>query len=140
MANKKRGQIGVEYLIVVGFVTFAIISIIALAFFYSNEIKDRIRLNQVESFTDQLISSSENIFFAGEPSKTTVRLYLPEGVDGFVVNGNTILVTVKVSGGQNIREYESNVPLSLSGGMTLSEGLKKLTLEAYDDRVEITQA
>jgi len=34
----------------------------------------------VESFGEQLINSAESVYFAGEPSKTVVSLYLPEGV------------------------------------------------------------
>ena len=82
---KKRAQIGVEYMIIVGFVTFAIMSVLVLAIFYSGQIKDSIKLNEVENFVAQLISSAESVFFAGEPSKTTVRLYLPEGVESLEI-------------------------------------------------------
>ena len=68
-----KAQVGIEYMMVVGFVTLAIVSVLTLAYFYSDQIKDSIRLNQVESFAMQILNSAESVFFAGEPSKTTVK-------------------------------------------------------------------
>jgi len=135
--NSRNAQVGVEYMIIVGFITFAIMSVIALAFFYSGQIKDRIKLNQVEGFATQLVSSAESVFFAGEPSKTTVRLYLPEGVSDISVVSDAIIITTNVGGGQNKRAFTSRV--TLQGAITPEEGIKKLTLEAKLDHVLITQ-
>ncbi len=135
--NGKKSQIGIEYLIIVGFVTFAIISILTLAYIYSNQIKDKIKLNQVESFVLQLISSSESVFFAGEPSKTTIKLYLPEGVESITINTDNIIVTTRVNSGNNVRVFDSKVPLS--GSVSATEGTKILSLEAKADSVLISQ-
>lgn len=135
----EKSQVGVEYLIVVGFISFAIISILALSYFYSGQIKDRIRLNQIEGFASQLIGFSESVFFAGEPSMKTVRLYLPDGVDSIEINSNNIVIITTVSGGgQNKRAYESKVPLQ--GNITFTEGIKKLSLEAKQNYVLINQS
>jgi hypothetical protein len=136
IASCKRSQVGVEYLIVVGFITFAILSILTVAFFYSNRINDQIRLNQIESFATQVINSAENVFFAGEPSKTTISLYLPEGVQSIEVNADYIFITTTVSTTTNKRAYNSNVPLQ--GGITNTPGIKKITLEAKQSYVLIS--
>jgi len=138
LKKKSKGQVGVEYMIIIGFITFAIMSILALAFFYSGQIKDQIKLNQVESFATQLINSAESVFFAGEPSKTTVRLYLPEDVHSITVNTDYIFIITNVSSKTNQRAFYSKVPLS--GAITSTEGIKKLTLQAQEDSVLISQA
>jgi len=136
--SQNRSQVGVEYMIVIGFVTFAIISVITLAIFYSGEIKDRLRLTQVENFATQLINSVDSIFFAGEPSKTTVKLYLPEGVESInITQDYYLLITTRVSGGENKRVFESKVPMQ--GAISPGEGIKKLTLEARSNNVLISQ-
>jgi len=137
MVKNQKAQVGVEYMIIIGFVTLAIMSIVTLAYFYSGHIKDRIRLNQVENFASQLISSAESVFFAGEPSKTTVRLYLPEGVEDITIMTDQIIITTRVSSGLNKRGFESQVPLS--GTITSTMGIKKLLLQANDDDVLISQ-
>ncbi len=134
---KKRGQTGTEYLIIVGFVTFAVMAIVAIAFTMSNSTKDRLKMNQVESFANTLVKNAESLFFAGEPSKTTVTLYLPEGANNITITQYNIIIRVDSSSGQAIRLFESRVPLNgtISGG----EGAKNLILEAKEDYVLITQ-
>lgn len=138
MVKKKKAQVGVEYMVVVGFVSFAIIAIISLAFVYSGEIKNSIRLNQVESFANQLVNSAESVFFAGEPSKSTIKLYLPEGVESVEINSNSIFITTRVSGSLNKRAFDSKVPMQ-EGSINPGEGLKKLSIEAFSDYVKISQ-
>lgn len=146
---KTRGQAGIEYMILIGFVTFIIMSILVLAFVYSDRIKDRIRLNQVENFAIQLINSAETVFFAGEPSKTTVRLYLPEGITGLDIKcggggdplcpaGESyyLVASVRTSSGENIRAFKSKVPVQ--GAISVTTGTKELALEAKEDYVQVS--
>lgn len=132
----KKAQAGVEYMIIVGFITFAIISIFSLAIFYSGQIKDRIKLNQVENFAIQFVNSAESVFFAGEPSKTTIRLYLPEGVKNLELTSDHLIITVAVSSGENKRAYKSRVPIQ--GNISPGEGIKKLSLEAKEEYVLVS--
>ena len=131
-----KGQVGMEYMIIIGFVTLAIMSILAFAVFYADQIKDRIRLNQVEGFAVQLLNSAESVFFAGTPSKTTVSLYLPEGVEQITVATDYIVFNVRTSSGTNIRVFNSKVPLS--GTIQVAEGLKKISLEAQSTFLNIS--
>jgi len=133
---KQKGQIGIEYMIILGFVTFAILLVFVLAIFYSDQIKDKIKLNQVESFSIQLINSAESVFFAGEPSKTSVSLYLPEGVTNLTISSEYIIISVRTSFGENKKAYKSRVPLQ--GSISSGEGIKKLSLEAKENFVLIS--
>jgi len=133
---KKRAQIGIEYMIIIGFVTFAVLSVLALAFVYSSQIKDRIRLNQVGNFATQLVNSAESVFFSGEPSKATIRLYLPEGVENISIDSNYLIVTTHTSSGENKQSFKSRVPIQ--GTISSGEGIKKLSLEAKEDYVLVS--
>ncbi len=132
----KKSQMGVEYMIIIGFVTFAIISTLAIAIVYSGQTKDKIKLNQAESFSVQLINSAESVFFAGEPSKATISLYLPEGIADLNITTNYVVITISTSTGKNIISYKSKVPLN--GTISSVEGIKRLTLEAKNTFVQIT--
>jgi len=134
--NFRKSQAGVEYMIIIGFITFAVISIFILSIFYSGQTKDNLRINQVESFSIQLVNSAESVFFAGEPSKTVVSLYLPDGVKEIEIDGNNLIVTVSTTSGENKRAYESKVPIN--GTISTGEGIKRLSLEAKDDYVLIS--
>jgi hypothetical protein len=136
LKKRNRGQVGTEYMIIVGFVTLAITTILVLSLFYSNQIKDKIKNNNIESFATQLVSSAETVFFSGEPSKTTIKLYLPEGVEAIDIYVDMVVVTSRTSGGSlNIRAFQSKVPLN--GTLSNLEGLKKIVIEAKATHAQI---
>jgi len=134
--KRKKAQAGVEYMIILGFITFAITLVLVLAISYSGNIKDRVKLNQAENFATQLVNSAESVFFAGEPSKTTVRLYLPEGIQNIEIISDYLVITMKVSTGENKRAYKSRVPIQ--GNIAIGEGIRKLSLEAKEDYVLVS--
>lgn len=132
----KNAQVGIEYMIIIGFVTFVIMSVLVIAMVYSDQTKDRIRLNQVENFATQLLNSAASVFFAGEPSKTTISLFLPSGVTEINITTEYLIITTHTSSGENKRAFESKVPIS--GTISTSEGIKKLVLEAKEDYLLIS--
>ncbi|MEM3074443.1 MAG: hypothetical protein QW727_00675 [Candidatus Pacearchaeota archaeon] len=134
---RKGGQAGIEYLIIIGFITFAIISILSFAYFYINLSRDSIRINHVEKFAMQFINSAESVFFSGEPSKTVVNLYLPEGVKNIQITENMLVITTETSSGENVRAFNSKVPIQ--GEITPTKGIKKITFEAKKEYVLINQ-
>lgn len=133
MNISKRGQVGIEYIIVLGFVTFAIISILIIASFYSEMSRDQIRVTQAESFAKRLISSAESVFYAGPPSRATVLAYLPEGITEIYISSNDIIISMGTSSGNVKMAFSSNVPIS--GSISTSPGLKKIKLEAGSETV-----
>ncbi len=133
---KSNSQASVEYMIIVGFVTFLVIIIIGMAYFYSDLIKDKIKINQAETFAVQLINSAESVFFSGEPSKTLVRLYLPENVRSVEINSDSIVINISTSSGFNIRAFTSKVPLQ--GNISSSPGVKIFSIEAKNNYVLIS--
>ncbi|MCK5612411.1 hypothetical protein KAR91_61635 [Candidatus Pacearchaeota archaeon] len=135
MIKQKKGQVGIEYMIIIAFVTLVTISTLSLAIYYSGQVKDDIKLNQIENFAIQLINSAESIFFSGEPSKATVRLYLPSGVQSVAINSEGIYIIAQSSHGMNKRLFTSKVPLS--GTISSAEGTRKITITATSDYVLI---
>lgn len=133
----KKGQISAEYLIVVGFITFLVLTILAAGLFYSSQISDRIKLNQMNNFANKVISSSESIFFAGEPSKATINAYLPSGVEALDIYDKEIVFNISTSSGITVISYPSNVPLS--GLLSNSEGVKVIHITALSDKAVISE-
>lgn len=128
--KRKRAQVGIEYMIILSFVSFAIMVVFSLAIFFSGQTKDQIRLNQIENFAIKVVNSAESVFFAGEPSKTTLLLNLPDGVNDITVDSGGLIFRVNTISGENVRFFESRVPLS--GIIDKNEGTKKIVLIATD--------
>lgn len=131
-----KAQSSLEYLITVGFVTLLVTSVILIAYFYTGIFQDKIKNNQINAFAGKLISSAESIFYAGEPSKTSLELYLPAGVNNITVSGTTLIVNYTTGATQSVRAFDSRV--NITGAINRSPGVKRLTLEAKSDHVEIS--
>ena len=133
-----RAQVSVEYLIIVGFVTFLILSIIGVAFVYASNISDKIVSYQVESYSQKILSSAETVFYAGEPSKATFTAYLPKGVLSIEIIPEGIIINVSTSSGVTRSLYESTVPIQ--GALTPSFGVKRILVSAGTNVVSISEA
>ena len=132
-----KAQVGIEYLIIFGFVTFAVIGVLALAVLYSNSISDSLAFSQLDSFANKIISTSESLFYTGEPSKLTITAYLPKGIEGIVIANNEILFTIRTSSGENKMSFSSKVPIS--GSLSSTSGLKKIQIQIESNRAIISQ-
>ncbi len=137
LTGRNRGQASIEYLIMIGFVIFLIISILGISLFYSSLISDTVKTNHIRNFANKIISSSERVFYAGEPSLTTIIAYLPAGVEGLGIGGKEILLNFSTSTGITRISFSSNVPLS--GMITKSEGVKRIKIEATSTNVVISE-
>ncbi len=132
----QRAQVSFEYIVIMGFVTFIIIGILGVSFLYSNSIKDRIKMIQVNNFGNKVVSSAESVFYAGEPSKITIKGYLPEGVEEVDIQDDYIFISIQLSSGFTKISFSSEVPIQ--GSITNSPGVKNVEIEAQEDVVVIS--
>ncbi len=135
----KRGQISLEYLIVVSFVVFMVITLIGFSIFYTSGARDRIKINQLGNFANKLITSAETVYFAGEPSKVTITAYLPGGVQAFSVQDNSLVFDISTDAGVSTTAFTCSVPLDEGISFSLNEGAKKLKIEATASEVTINE-
>lgn len=134
---KERGQISIEYLIVVGFISVLVIAIIGISYLYASGVRDQIKSSQIENFAEKIVAESERVYYAGEPSRTTITAYLPAGVDSISVQEQSIIISYQLNSGQSTNAFPSNVPISLS--INADEGLKRISIVAQSDRVAVSQ-
>jgi len=138
MKRGLKAQISFEYLIIMGFVTFVILGILGIAFFYSGGIKDRIKITQMTDCANKIISTAESVFYSGYPSRATITCYLPEGIQApIIIDENELVFSLQTSTGKSTTSFTSNV--QLEGGIIATPGLKKIKLDAEVDKVRISQ-
>lgn len=131
-----KSQASIEYLIVIGFVTFVLIGILGVALYYSGTIKDRIQSLQINNCAGNIIDSAESVYYSGSPSKTTIQCYLPENVKSIDISENSLFVSYQTSSGISKTAFSSNVPLS--GNITVFSGLRKISITAETDSALIS--
>lgn len=134
----KKAQISTEYLIVMGFVTFVLIVILGIALSYSGAVQDSIKSTQQKEFAERIISSAEEVFYAGTPSKATINVYLPKNVKQIDIIEDNIVLTTETSTGTEKTAYKSNVPLT--GNLQINHGLNRVEIIATTNSAEISNA
>lgn len=137
MAGIKKGQISVEYIIIVGFVVFLVIGTLGVAIFYASGAKESIKFNQLNSFANKIVSSAETVYYAGEPSQVTISAYLPDGIEGIEIQGKDIVFNVSTGSGLTRIAFSSDV--AIEGTISITGGIKKIQLLATTDKVVLTQ-
>jgi len=130
-----------ELLILMGFLTFVIIGILGIGYFYSNTISDRIKANQINNFAKKITSTAETVFYAGEPSKATVSVYLPENTQSIQIIDNTVYIEYALTTGTNKVTYPSNVPIAQdsTAQITPTSGIKNIMIIANQTHSIISQ-
>lgn len=137
MVPRTKAQISTEYLIVFSFVTLLVIGLLSVAFFYSSTIRDQIVFSNLNRFARVIITDAEEVYYAGEPSRITIRPYLPSGVSNVTVGPDYILFSVGISSGVNVISFPSSIPLQ--GSLSAQEGVKRIQLIAQADHVLIQE-
>ena len=132
----KSGQSGIEYLIIIGFVTLAITIILITAYFYMGLSRDKINMNHIEVMANKIISSSESVFFSSSPSQTTIIVYIPKSIKFITLQDYNLIITASTSSGTTKRAFPSRV--KLQGSISVGEGSRKLTIKAEEDYVSIS--
>lgn len=135
MGKKRNAQVSMEYLVIMGFVTLAITINLGIAFIYSANIQDKIKLTQIENFGNKIISSAESIFYYGEPSKSTISAYLPKEVKEIIISDNELFLTIQLSSGLNKLSFPSDVPIS--GNISIVSGVQKIEIIADNEKANI---
>jgi uncharacterized protein (UPF0333 family) len=136
MQSKKRGQISTEYMLVISFVIFIVLTALGIAFSYSSEIGDVIKLNQIESFSQKVVSQAESVYYAGEPSRTSVKAYLPDGINEIRILDYYIVFNVSTSSGNTETAFKSNV--NITGSIRTNSGLRVIYLNATSNGVIVS--
>jgi len=135
----KKAQISIEYLIIISFVIMLLLTTLGFALFYSSEISEKIKFNQLERFAKKITTSAESVFYSGETSKLTFTAYLPEGIKSIQIikTEKIILFNVSTQSGAAVIAYSSNVPID--GSLSPSAGLKRIEIVAETNAAVISE-
>jgi hypothetical protein len=127
---KKKGQISIEYIVVMGFILMGIITIISIALYYGYAVSDRVALNQINNFGSEIINNAEAVYYSGYPSRITITPYLPDGVKAFNIYNDSLVVTLSTSSGKTDVPFSSKVLLEQKLLIAPTSGVKKILIEA----------
>jgi uncharacterized protein (UPF0333 family) len=130
-----RGQVSIEYLMIVGFAFLMLIPLILVYYQSQADFTERITSAQADKIANEVVSAADEVFYLGPPSKKTFSIYMPGDVTSIEIANSYVLV--------NTRELQGAPRYSvanLSGTLSAYEGVHIIKVTAVATGVEITDA
>jgi hypothetical protein len=135
---KKRSQTAMEFLIIFGFVFVMLIPLLIIFQLQTHETKDQLYSNQIRNIGSKIIDKAESIYYLGEPSKSTLKVMLPEKIENITFRENRELQFNYRTYKNNIQEISFTSLVNITGNISSSSGLHYIVIEAKGDYVSIT--
>ncbi len=131
---QKRGQAGIEYVILVGLLLFFFIPLIHYSF---QETNNSIKESQLDSFIGRLSKGVETVHSIGPGSKEIIVVTLPRGIqEANLINGeegslSEIVLKVEFRGG--VSDIHATVKPRIFGTLPTSPGTYHLRLVSLNE-------
>jgi len=135
--TKKEGQISVEYMVIIGFVTIITIPLIIIYYTFIQESSEEIASTQIIQIAKKIVDASESVYYLGEPSQTTLRINMPDNV--ILVNfssGKEVVFRIKSGSGE--ADIVQTTSVNITGNLSTNKGTYTLTVKAMSNYVNVT--
>jgi len=97
---KTKAQIATEYLVIVGLVLILLVPLTILYAKYSSESSHTISISKVDSITNQIVATVNQVNVYGEDTKLTLDINFPSDISEINFDGNEINIKVIGSGNE----------------------------------------
>lgn len=130
---KRKSQVAMEYILIVGFAMLIAIPLFLVFSYYTNEARDEISVKQVDSIARKIVDSAETVYYLGEPSKVTLKVYMPQHIEDLIIEDGYVRFIVKV--GYFPSDIVHSSDINISGNVSFKPGMKRITIESKGDYV-----
>jgi len=133
--GSRKSQSSTEFILVVGFLLAVLIPLMLIGFLYPQQGEAQINTGQITGLAIQIADTAEEVYYIGEPAKTTLKVYVPKNVKECMVMNDSIVFRVQTVHG--ITDVVQRLPFNASGSIPCTEGVKYITVESKGDYVWI---
>ncbi len=133
--NQKKGQVSIEYLIIVGFALAMTLPLLLIFNSQSKSINEEVTYAQTNKIADEIIIAVDSVYYLGEPSTKTIKVYFPEFIKDVQINNHSISFFVESSAGDY--EVVKWAATTIDGEIKKFQGLHVLTIRANPNNVTI---
>ena len=139
----KRGQISIEFITIFGFIFLMTIPLIIIFFDQSGSVQDSISENHLRNIAIKIIDKAETIYYLGEPSKTTLKVYFPERIDYFNMSAAVGSYSASIIIGyrtyrDTLHHIEVASKVNITGNLSVNPGIHYIEISTTGDGVFIS--
>jgi hypothetical protein len=132
----RKAQAVMEYMILVGFLVIITIPLILV---YNAQYKGtsmQIVTNQADQIGQKIADTAESIYYLGQPSKTTIKVYMPQQIQSITIQSNEIIFMVDT--GKGIGEVVKMSSVPINGTLKSTAGMHYITVQSAGSYVNIS--
>jgi len=134
----KKSQASMEFLVVFGFVFLMMIPLIVIFFDQTGYVQDTIGESQIRNIMLKIVNKAESVYYTGGSSKTTIKAYLPEGVQNINISSRTIRVIYLTKKGI-YHNIEAGSLVNMTGTFSVNSGIHNILIESDGGAVSISE-
>ena len=131
-----KSQISVEYLAIMGFVGIVTMSLLVIYFTTVQSANDEISSRQAMQIARKIADASESVYYLGEPSQTTLKVFIPDNIKSAYLNNTQVVFEVKTTNGVGDIVQLSSV--NMTGQLPSSSGIHTITIKSESGSVAIS--
>jgi hypothetical protein len=135
----RKSQASMEFLVIFGFVFLMMIPLIIIFFDQTGFVQDAIAENQLKNLAIKIADKAETVYYTGGSSKTTIKAYLPEGINSFNITSRAVLIRyITKKGIQHNIEAVSLV--NVTGNVSVTPGIHNIEIESSGGLVLVSES
>ena len=131
----KKCQVSMEYMVLVAFVLVLIVPIIFISYSNASSIKQQIAENQANKVAKKIIDSAESVYYLGKPSKTTIKVYMPDKIENITIGNHEVVFKMRNQG--DFTDVVRSTTINITGSLMVSEGLRYIEIQSFGNYVRI---
>ncbi len=131
--KEKNAQVSVEYVIIIGFSLLITLPLILIFYEHTRATSDQVISSQVDQIARKIVDNSESVYYLGEPSKTRIKVYMPENVEDAIISNKEVTFRVKTKSG--VTDISHICSVNISGYIAITPGIHYISIESKGDYV-----
>jgi uncharacterized protein (UPF0333 family) len=131
-----RGQVSMEYMMIVGFSLLLIIPIIAIYGLERQGMNTQVAVEQASNIGRKVTDASETVYYLGKPAKTTLKIYMPAYIENITISDREIIFLVALDDGTT--EVVATSDVNMTGSISAHQGIQFVEVAADDYAVNIS--
>lgn len=134
--KKRRAQASMEYLLVMGFVLLMLVPIAIVFYEQNREMNTQSNEQQAYLIARKIVEKGEEMYYLGEPSQTTLRVYFPENMNNVTIwNGSVVFELTRGSTFLDVAAHSWSV--NISGNLSVRPGSHCVQIRAVPNGVYV---
>ncbi len=132
-----RGQIAMEYLMVIAFAMLLVVPVVVFIAKDSGSQTAEVSVAQISQIARRIASGAERVYAFGEPTTLTIRVFMPKSVRNVTVSNKGVTFIINRNG--VLSAVTEPVSMNLSGNLSGYAGLHRIRITAANNSVYLSE-